>query len=357
MIKVTALVPYQLDYCAGQRFRIELWAKRLAPRGIDVSFLPFTDKALTDVLHGSGHLAKKAGHMVRCYADQVLRVRQHPRPDVVFIYREAAILGPEIIERMAQKWNAPMVYDIDEPLFVSFTGGVNGLFSDLRFPSKVPRLMELASEVFVANQMLGMFAANHNRKVTLMPMAADMNRYRPGPSRDATKQVRVGWTGTRTTQPNLTTIAPALARLAQSHGATMRVIGDVPMTLPDVPVEFFPWTFDTEVPQLQDCQIGVVPIKPDHWSPWKFYFKLVQMMALGLPVVAAPIGSNLEIIQDGVNGFLPRSQDEWYERLATLADDADLRRRMGQAARDTVQDTFALDRQVDQLEGIFRAYA
>jgi glycosyltransferase involved in cell wall biosynthesis len=202
-----------------------------------------------------------------------------------------------------------------------------------------------------------MFAANHNGAVTVVPMAADMNRYRPGAASDATKQIRLGWTGTRSTQANLTTIATPLARLAKSHGATMRVIGDVPMTLPDVPVEFFPWTFATEVGQLQDCQIGVVPIKPDNWSPWKFYFKLVQLMALGLPVVAAPIGSNLEIIKDGVNGFLPRSQDEWYEKLAALADDPGLRRKMGQAARETVQDAFGLHTQIDQLERIFKSCA
>ena len=356
-MKIAALVPYQLDYCGGQRFRIEMWAKALRPRGIEVSFLPFTDKGLTDVLYTPGHVVAKAAHMSRCYAQQLLRVNREPRPDLLFIYREAALLGPAVIERLAMRWKVPVIYDIDEPLFVSFSSGSNGRLSDLRFPSKVPDLMALASEVLVANQMLGMFAANHNRKISVVPMAADMTRYRPATGNGGPQQIRVGWTGSRTTQPHLTTIATPLARLARSHGATMRVIGDVPMTLPDVPLEFFPWTYATEVGHLQECQIGVVPIKPDSWSPWKFYFKLVQLMAVGLPVVAAPIGSNLEIIKDGVNGFLPRSQDEWYERLAQLADDPALRRTMGQAARETVHEAFGLHTQIDQLERIFKSHA
>jgi glycosyltransferase involved in cell wall biosynthesis len=360
MLKVAALVPYQVDYCAGQRFRIEMWAKALKPRGIEVSFLPYTDKPLTDVLVQRGHFAEKAVHMSRCFAQQALRISRAPRPDVVFLYREASILGPAVLEKLVRKWNVPMIYDIDEPLWVPFDSGANGVLSDLRFPSKVPKLMALCDQVLAANQMQGMFAAAQNPNVTIVPMAADMNRYSPAPTsvNDITPaQIRVCWTGTRSTQPNLTTIAGPLARLARSHKAIMRVIGDEPMTLPDVPLEFFPWTYASEVPQLHQCQIGVVPIRPDNWSPWKFFFKLVQMMALGLPVVAAPIGSNLEIIKDGVNGFLPRSQDEWYQRLAELADDAALRRRIGEAARETVKDAFGLHTQIDQMERIFKTSA
>jgi glycosyltransferase involved in cell wall biosynthesis len=351
MLRVAALVPHHLDYCGGQRFRIETWARYLRPRGIDVSFLPFSDAALTNVLYRNGRYARKSFQMLRCYARQMSRVLSHPRPDLVFIYREAALLGPAFIETLTGRWRVPIVYDLDEPLYVPLESPSNGLLSMLRFPSKIPVLMGLSDHVLVVNRIMQMFAATYAKKVSVVPMAADTDRYMPSPPKDG-RRLCVGWVGSRTTQKNLTAIAEPVARLCRTHQAKLRVIADVPMTLPDVELEFIRWRFDTEVSNLQGCQIGVVPVQPDNWTPWKFYFKLIQLMSLGLPVVAAPVGANREIIQDGVNGFLAASADEWYQRLCLLAENPTLRRSMGEAARATVEKGFSLRQQIDQLEGI-----
>jgi glycosyltransferase involved in cell wall biosynthesis len=121
-----------------------------------------------------------------------------------------------------------------------------------------------------------------------------------------------------------------------------------------VDVEFIKWDFQHEVSLLQECQIGVVPVLPSDWGPWKFFFKLIQFMSLGLPVVATPIGSNLEIIKDGVNGFLAKDANEWHDRLRLLLDDANLRRRMGAEARQTVEAEFSLEKQIDLIESVFK---
>jgi glycosyltransferase involved in cell wall biosynthesis len=76
-------------------------------------------------------------------------------------------------------------------------------------------------------------------------------------------------------------------------------------------------------------------------------------MSLGLPVVATPTGSNLEIIEDGVNGFFADSPSEWYDRLRTLVDNPELRATMGQAARKTAKEGFSLIGQIDFIEKTF----
>ena len=134
-----------------------------------------------------------------------------------------------------------------------------------------------------------------------------------------------------------------------------RVIADEAMTLPGVDVEFLKWSYDLEVAQLQACQIGIVPVMPSPWSRWKFFFKLIQYMSLGLSVVATPTGSNLEIIKDGVNGFFAKSPAEWHDRLRTLIDNPELRRSMGEAARKTVEERFSLTSQIDLIESAFRS--
>ncbi|HKC64311.1 MAG TPA: glycosyltransferase, partial [Pyrinomonadaceae bacterium] len=81
---------------------------------------------------------------------------------------------------------------------------------------------------------------------------------------------------------------------------------------------------------------------------------LIQFMSLGIPVVATPTGSNLEIIKDGVNGFLADTADEWYERLRLLSENAELRRSIGEAARETAKTHFSLVKQLEIIENIFR---
>jgi glycosyltransferase involved in cell wall biosynthesis len=347
-MKVAAIVPYHTDFCAGQRFRIELWAKHLGERGVEVEYFPFASPSLTSTLYLPGKQLQKGYEMLQCYWDQLRRVIAASRPDVVYIYREAALIGPAFIERLARRWKAPIIYDIDEPLFVPYVSPRNGRANMLKCFSKVHTLFEMSDQVWAVNKAIGDYAAPYTRQVSIVPMAVDTERY--GFSTDyAAKNAspRIAWVGTLTNQPNLELVTEPLKRLKQSHQAVLRVIGDEPMTLPGVDVEFVQWRYDLEVASLRECQIGIVPVKPSVWSRWKFFFKLIQYMSLGMPVVATPTGSNLEIIEDGVNGFLADTDDEWYECLRKLIEDPDLRRSVGRAARETVEARFSLTEQID----------
>jgi glycosyltransferase involved in cell wall biosynthesis len=65
-------------------------------------------------------------------------------------------------------------------------------------------------------------------------------------------------------------------------------------------------------------------------------------MACGVPVVASAVGVNREIIQDGVNGFLASTEDEFVEKLQRLLTDPDLRRRIAEAGRRTIVERYSL---------------
>ena len=69
--------------------------------------------------------------------------------------------------------------------------------------------------------------------------------------------------------------------------------------------------------------------------------KALQYMALGIPPVVSPIGVNASIVQDGVNGFHARTEDEWVDRIALLLKDESLRARMGREARRTVEESYS----------------
>ncbi len=354
-MKVLAIVPYHLDFCAGQRFRIELWAKELEKRGIEVEFLPFTNENLTDVLYQSGKIAKKAALMLSAFATQLKNTFKVSKPDVVFIYREAAIIGPAIIEKIVRRWNVPIVYDIDEPLFVPYKSPANGHLNKLKFFSKVDEFFKMSDTVFAVNQAIADYAGKFNSDVQIVPMTVDLDRYKPSdtPKKSDEKPVIV-WVGTSTNQPNVELAVPALRRVRQKVDFKLRIIADDPQDFEGLDVEFIKWTFHDEVRLLQESDIGIVPVEKSVWSPWKFFFKTVQFLSLGLPVIGTATGSNLEIIEEGRNGFLAENEQDWYDKCLILLENPEMRRQFGEHGRKAAVEKFNIENQYDFLENQFR---
>ena len=81
---------------------------------------------------------------------------------------------------------------------------------------------------------------------------------------------------------------------------------------------------------------------------------IAEAMATGLPCVCAANVGFADIVAHGVNGFLVDAADDdaMLAHLVALRDDAGLRRRMGAAARATVEARFGSD----FVTGVRRAY-
>ena len=85
----------------------------------------------------------------------------------------------------------------------------------------------------------------------------------------------------------------------------------------------------------------------------------LEGMAMGKAVVASDVGPGPEVVEHEVSGLLcnPRDPDAIAQAVIRLLQDAELRRRLGAAARLRTEKLFALDKLIDENLGYYRECA
>ena len=351
---VLALVPSIYDTSPGQRYRIEQWQGGLKQSGVEITFAAFEDKNLRDVLYSRGHWVRKGIGISRAFIRRLSTVGQSGSYDLVYLFREAALFGPSMFERMVHLLKVPLVFDFDDAIFIRYRSPANGWLSLLKAPGKTQKICKLASHVMVGNNYLAEYARMFNRNVTVVPTTIDTDTYQVGQVRESAAPV-IGWTGSFSTVQHLDILRPVLCELARRERFRLRVIGPPNYRLEGVDVEVVPWRSQTEAQDLAAADIGVMPLPDDPWSRGKCGCKALQYMGLGIPAVCSPVGMNIDLIRDGENGFLADGAEEWMTKLTLLLRSSQLRRKVGLAGRKTVEEGFSTISQVPRVHKVFRS--
>jgi hypothetical protein len=109
--------------------------------------------------------------------------------------------------------------------------------------------------------------------------------------------------------------------------------------------------------KMRAADIAIIPIdtwpehEPSKLPPsWKVKSenRLTMKMCVGLPVIATPIPSYEPVIQQGRNGFLAHTPQEWAEYLDALRDPV-LRHAVGEQARESVLERYSMQEQARRL--------
>jgi glycosyltransferase involved in cell wall biosynthesis len=355
-LQVLALVPYPVREAPGQRYRIEQWAPYLGEEGINVHIEPFAGAALSKVLYRPGEYTAKAWHMSVAWLKRARTVWRGAGFDVIYLYREAALIGPAWLEWLACRRNPHLVYDFDDAIWLPYVSPRNRYLSYLKVPGKTGAICRMAAAVTVGNETLAHFARRYNAAVTVVPSTVSLRDYRPRPYAPTAGPPVIGWTGSHSSAQYLRLVEGALRALARRRRFRVVVVGIDGYRLEGVDVECRPWRAETEVEDLWALDIGIMPLFDDPWANGKCAMKAIQYLGVGVPAVVSPVGANREVVRDGVCGFHASSEDEWVRVLDRLLSDPDLRRRMGAEGRRRVQSRYSAEVQAPRvgalLEGL-----
>lgn len=306
--------------------------------GITVQIAPFFDDDYLRSLYSGKHdRARVMGY----YLKRVNQLWRLEKPDVIWLEKELLPWVPAGIERAFMPRGVPVVSDYDDAVFHRYDQHRSKIIRSV-LGNKIDKVMAHSSLVMAGNTYLATRAREAGAaRVEVVPTVVDADAYDVTPLPEADGCPRIGWIGVPSTWAGY--IKPKqemLVELACQHGAMLRLVGAG--IDGEGQIESLPWTEASESRLIQGMNIGLMPLDDSLWSRGKCGYKLIQYMACGLPVVASPVGVNVEIVEDGVTGFLASSDAEWRTAIARLLADPPLRRRMGQAGRRRVEERYSL---------------
>jgi len=348
------LAPYD-ETSASTRFRMLALVPYLRERGVDVQVSPFLDLRQARDFYDRGNGGRKVAALLRGALRQLMTAAA--RADAVFVQREAALLGPPIVEwLLGVARRLPLFLDIDDAVWLdaSRSSRYPRLSRLLRNPEKSWFLMKRAIAIFSGSHHLARTAARVNPNVTVAPSVVSRTEWTPQRKRQDPRRLVMGWVGTHTTALQLELVSSALRRLrSERHEFDLRIVGaGGGFELPGAGAEMRPWTMERDVADFQDLDIGLAPMWDDEWGAGKCAFKQIQYMAVGVPFVSSFVGAAREIVVDGQNGLVATTADDWYRHLRELLVNHDLRTRLAANGRAHVERELCIEVQGPRLADI-----
>jgi hypothetical protein len=327
---------------ASSRVRATQYLPALEAQGIRATTRPLlSDDYLAALYSGRRSLSET----LRCYRQRLTDLCRTPPGQLLWIEKELLPFAPAELEQWLLR-SHPYVLDFDDAIFHNYDLSSSAAVRRL-LGRKIDRLMGRATLVTVGNSYLEARArAAGARRVERLPSVIDLASY-PAPPAHAAQAgdgapLRVVWIGSPATSRYLEQLRQPLQKLSATLPLELRVIGAAAPQWPGVVTLSLPWSAATEAAQIAEGDVGVMPLDDTPWERGKCSFKLVQYMACGLPVIASPVGMNVDIVAPGEEGLLARDEAEWMAALAQLAADPARRHEMGRRGRRKVEREYCL---------------
>jgi len=327
----------------GQRFRCEQYFDVLQANGFACELSYVLNESDDRVFYRPGNLMRKAWIVAKSFVVRQRDWQRRKEFDAIYIFRNCVLTGSLFFEKKWAKSGIPVVFDFDDAIWLNDTSDANRYFSWLKRPEKVQFTIAASSLVLAGNEFLKRYAQRFNQRVMVFPSTIDTQRYRAATKRHGHAYITIGWSGSITTIKHFNSALEALLQIKSKYKTKVRfkVIGDPFYKNEALEIQGCAWSADTEPEDLADIDIGIMPLPDDEWTQGKCGLKGLQYMAMGIPTIMSPVGVNSEIICHGSNGFLASDTAQWVECLSQLVENADLRKRLGDAAYCTVDERFS----------------
>tara|TARA_B100001287_G_scaffold150032_1_gene126298 strand:+ start:8633 stop:9709 length:1077 start_codon:yes stop_codon:yes gene_type:complete len=342
--KILFIAHHRKNRAPGQRYRFEQYFNYLESNNIKCELAYWINENNDKTLYHKGRYVSKLFLAVKAYIVRISNLLNINKYDLIVVFREALPTRSIFFERCIYWAKIPMIYDFDDAIWVKDVSNVNKRLSWFKNEKKIEKLLSLCSHVTCGNSYLADFAKKFNQNISVIPSTVDTSHYVP--FNNKYDEVRIGWVGSHTTIKHFELITDVFIELKNKYEDKVKfvVIGDESYTNKKLNLKGIRWDNEKEVELFNSFDIGIMPLPKDEWTKGKCGMKGLLYMSVGKPTVMSCVGMNKEIIDHGVNGFLPIGHQQWLNVLSKLIENQDLRDKIGREGRRTVESKYSKEK-------------
>jgi len=343
---VLFIVDHRINRSPSQRFRFEQYLNYLEKNGFVWELSEIITEKEDKVFYQSGNYLRKVNIILKSFFIRLKDLKRAKNFDIVFIQREALLIGSSFFEKRFYK-KSTVVFDFDDSVWLLDTSPENKKFEFLKNSNKTKVNISNAHLVIAGNAYLANYAKQFNKNVTIIPTTIDTNIHKPISKKLSSEPTKIviGWSGSISTMKHFEMAVPVLKKLLLKYPNQLEihVIGQASYKNNELEIISKSWNLNKEVEDLNCFDIGIMPLPNDEWAKGKCGLKGLSYMACGIATVMSPVGVNTEIIKHTYNGYLATTHNEWLDAISTLIENKALRELIGRRGLETVVNRYSVE--------------
>lgn len=322
MKKVLFILPTE-DRGASSRYRVYQYLKHIDDE-FEYDIKPFMTNEMY-VNWKSGNAKKIIVPFFKSFFNRIGQILIIKKYDVVFIHRDAIPFGPMIFERIIKNKKKKIILDIDDAIFCNDIEDIsnkrNKILYQLKYGKRFNTSIKVADYIYCGNSYIMEYCNKYNDNTIYMPTVIDTENISVDDKIEFVKKYfTIAWIGNPGNSKYLEGILEYINESAQRNNTKicLLLIGSRKLKedlYQNIEFKYYEWNENTEYSLLKKADIGIMPLKDSNWAKGKCALKLLQYMAIGLPVIASDVGENKNVVKEGKNGFLVKEEEDWIKYI------------------------------------------
>jgi glycosyltransferase involved in cell wall biosynthesis len=344
-MKVLYLTKYSRNG-ASSRLRSYQYFPFLEAKGFTITVSPFFDEDYLLDLYSGKPITKVK--LLKFYLTRFFALFSIYKYDKIVIEKELFPYFFSWFEKILWLLKVKYIVDYDDAIFHNYDLSTNKLILFL-LKNKINNVMKHSGCVVAGNNYLAKRAKDSGAdKIVLLPTVINVDLYK-AKNNYANAKIVIGWIGSPSSFKYVKNSQSVFSKVLQNQNVELHIIGTTEDLGLGDKVKYLNWSEDSEVDLISQFDIGIMPLENTPWELGKCSYKLIQYMGCGIPVVASEVGMNIEVVDEEVNGFLVKKEEEWLDRLNQLIEDSALRESLGKNGRIKVESQFSLQKKTSIL--------
>ena len=339
---------------SGARVRCYNFARELKQYGVDTEVFSFADSL--GAKHGEREQEMSCLDKIKYNIKAFRTLLKKEKESIFFIQRlNYHTIAPFLVSLLRKN---RIIFDCDDWNIREDPVYHFGFFPSSKMEFLTRKIAGYANVCIAASVFLKDYLHRFNDKIFYIPTGVDTEAFRPENNHSDNSEITFSWIGTlyhKEMRENIKFILDCFSVLSDKYSNIFLSLAGEGKYFQEINacldnfkgkdrVTINGWISPDKIPDyLSHVDIGLVPlIQETRFNKAKSPTKLFEYMAMARPTVSSNIGEPSHIINNGEDGFLASTKEEYIEKMRKLIEDPNLRKRIGDKARETIENDYSL---------------